>query len=564
MSELKANDQKAPGAGGGVMRANINRREIVFLVVLVITLLFTYNKLNISKNRWTLHPDDHNVYYFSEVLLNTGHLSYESPFNAEYETLAFQPRMDDAGEEGSDRYRTKADYSPGIYFLTCLGHFAGVSGPFVIVSLIGLAGILFFYLFAREIFTRSIAMYSTVFLALSSAYAYWSNMLFTNIPALSFFMGGLYYLARSIKDGSKRRCYLLSAAFFVISVWIRYEYILFLAIVAVAVLIGYRHDLKGTYVLQSVALMALMGASVALINYFTMGSPVGMGAAAVAGRTAMDTTVKYAVSSFSLKAVLTNARMYIYGIAPALTVLGLLGIVLCLRRERNGFTCMLVAIALFALCYYGKNSGFWGYGENWLASSYTRYFLPVIMCLSLFGGVFTERLVRSIPYRKIAIITGAVILIAVTVTSLGVLFDNEFGLSFTDKYDGNRKSVEEYVSTLPESSVVTDLTSDNYYRFIIVSRTVFNPSYFSEDELEERMIEVFEGLRADGVPLYIIDNIDRTLLDIEVFKKKHSHIQLTKVEHPILFQYGTRTPDIYRVEIAPDPGRLSTGHQDAP
>ncbi|MCG2796513.1 MAG: glycosyltransferase family 39 protein [Actinomycetia bacterium] len=527
---------------------------MLFLVVLLICLFFAYNKLNISKNRWTLHPDDHNVYYFSDVLLNTGHLWYESPLNAEYETLAFQPRMEDAGEKGSERYRSNADYSPGIYLLTCLGHFAGVSGPFAIVSFIGLAGILLFYLFAREIFTKSIAMYSTVFLGLSSIYAYWSNMLFTNIPALSFFMGGLYYLSRSIKSVGKRRYYLLSAALFMVSLWIRYEYVLFLVIVALVLLVKYRRDLKRAYVLQSLALMALMGASFALVNYFTLGSPVGMGAAAGAGRNTVDTVVQYSVSSFSPGALLANARMYVYGIAPALTVLGLLGMVLCLRRERSGFTYMLVAIAFFALCYYGKNSGFWGYGENWLASSYTRYFLPVTMCLSLFAGFFTVKLIQSIPYRKTAIVTGAIILIVVTVTSLGVLFDNEFGLSFTDKYDGNRKSVEEYVSTLPESSVVTDLTYDNYYRFIIVSRTVFNPSFFSEDELEEKMIEVFEGLCAKGVPLYIIDNIDRTLLDIEVFKKKHGNIQLTSIEHPILFQYGTRTPDIYRVEIVPNGG----------
>ncbi|MCG2796643.1 MAG: glycosyltransferase family 39 protein [Actinomycetia bacterium] len=527
---------------------DLEKREILFLVVLVILLFFLFNKLNFSTNRWTLHPDDHDIYYYSEILLKTGHLWAESPYNEEYGTEAFQPGIDQVEGEDPGPYRLRNEYAPGMYLVVCPGHLVGSRGPFCIVSILGIIGVVFIYFFSRELFGRGSAMLSSLFLGLCAVYVYWSNMLFSNIPAFTFFAGGLYFTARAVREKDRRVYYFLSTVFYMMSIWIRYDYIIFVAIIVLLALILYRRELVVRYVLQSLVLLFLVAACFAALNYLFTGGVMGITSARGTVQTGVNMAARSPAEWLDLHALYTNARMYIFGVAPMLATLGVLGIFLCLARCRNGFVIALVALTVVVLWFYGTSSGFWGYDLNYLASSYTRYFLPAFMCLSIFAGVFTIKLLQVIRYRKVAIALGVVLLVAYAISSVFVLHQNTIGMTFTDRYCGNRKSVNEYVSTFPENAVVVDFTSDNYYRYIIVSRTVFNPTFLNEDGMEYETITIIGSLHREGVPVYIIDNIDRTIMNIGGFEKRHPPLKLNKMEHPVLFQYGTRTPDIYMVE----------------
>lgn len=526
----------------------VDRRELCFLLVLAALLFTLYSLLTLSSNRWTLHPDDHDVYVFSRVLLRTGHLWYESSYNEEFKTEAFQPALGRFESDGSDRYAVRALYSPGIYVVAAPGHLAGLRGPFLIVSALGVAGILFLYFFVKEIFDRSTAMVASVFLGFSAAYAYWSDMLFSNVPALAFFTGGLLFLSRAVSRPAKRTYYFLAATLFVLSAWMRYDYLLLAAVVAAVLLLAYRREIHWPFAAQSAAVIVALSLVFMTANFLMTGSVTGSKGVYGAGKASAGDIIGY-FPRVSVGAIVTNAWMYLLLVAPALVVLGVLGGALLLARDRSGFAWILVLVPLVVLFFFGKGDGFWGYGRNWLASSYTRYFLPAFMCLAVLAAAFTMWAVRRVNREKAAAGLLALLLSAHLATSMCVLFKNQFGLEFTDRYNGNRKCVDAFFAGTQEEAVVVDLSSDDYFRFDIVSRTVLNPSYFPKEEAPARLACILERLRARGTPLYVINNPERSMLDVGRFEKRYNYISLDAIRHPVAFQYGSRTPDIYKVEI---------------
>ena len=527
-----------------------NWKEKLFLVVLLASCLFMFNKLNLSPNRWTLHPDDQYVLVFSRVLGETGHLWYQSPHNEAYDVLAFTPGIDDYECDPDKGYEIRTPYAPGIHFLVSPGHLFGFKGPFLIVALLGVVGVLFFYLFVRELFGVLTAMVATVFFALSPAYVYWSNMLFTNVPTMCFFMGGLYFLARTAKHPEKKANYLLATALLIISIWIRGDFIFPVGIVVLAVLIGYRKQLRWRYVLYAFALFIVMGCTIAGVNYVTTGSPVGVVPKVGTGAHATQVLVKYTLATFNLEVLYNNTRAYVYGIAPLMTVLGVLGVLYCARTKerKNPFLIALLLIAAFALVYYGKNACFWGYDKDYLAASYVRYFLPIFMSLTVFAAVFIVKWVRSISTRSLAVAACVLVLLAQVLISVNVLNRNTFGLTYTDALNQASGQVDRFAAELPDESLVVNFSKDDFYKKMIVSRTVFTPAAIPEEERLDRTLEILIDLDRKGVPVYIFNNPDREIVDIEEWDRNSREFHLEPVEHGIHFKVGARDPVIYRFE----------------
>lgn len=525
---------------------NFIKKEILFILTIVITILILYNYLNFSENRWTLHPDDQNIFIFSNVLLETGHLWYQSSLNDVYKTTAFVPSISDFQSSYSESYKIRAAYSPGIYFLTCLGNLFGFRGPFIIISIFGVIGILFFYFFVKEIYGFKIATVATFFLGFSAPYIYWSNMLFTNIPALSLFLGGFFYLAKSINYCNKRRYYLFSISFFTLSLWVRPDFIFLVCISSFIIFFRHIRKLNRKYILQSLFLLSLFGSLLAFINYVTTESFIGIYPTVGIGAQISELFVKYPTRMFDIRVLYVNINMYIYSMAPFLTIFAIFGIVFCLKNKRNTFSHILLIIAIFVLYYYGKNNGFWGYNKNWFASSYTRYFLPLFMCLSVFAGVFINRFIRTISNKKLAVMVNTLILLIYLITSVGILSKSRFGLNYTDVYNGNRKAVDSFVSTLPKNSVIVDVT-DGWYKYMILSRTVLIASKIPEAEREETLPAIVDGLIKKDNSVYVIDNPDRAKVNLENLIINNSYT-LVQIQHPIRFRVGGKSPVIYKIE----------------
>ena len=192
---------------------NPKTREISLLVLVFISLFFLYNRLNLSENRWTLHPDDRNLAVYTTVLTETGHLWYQSPYNEQFDTDSFLPGLNDYQSDRDGDHKIRAAYTPGIYFVLSLGRFFGYNGPFYIVSFLGLLAVFFFYLILRQLYGQNVALVGILFFGFSSAFIYWNNMLFSNVPALCFFLGGLFFMLQASRKPDRLASAIIRASF---------------------------------------------------------------------------------------------------------------------------------------------------------------------------------------------------------------------------------------------------------------------------------------------------------------------------------------------------------------
>ncbi len=480
------------------------KREALAITVVLLLLFGLYSGLTLSQNRWTLHPDDQEVFIFSRVLFETGHLWYQSPRNDEYNTNAFKPSLEDfeSGSEGHKRYSRRP---PGIYFLLSMGHLFGFQGPFLIVSILGCLAVLFLYLIVRELYGRRAAMISAAFFALSPPVVYWSNMLFSNMPALSLLLGGLYFLVKIIKYG-ERAHYFLSCVFFVSAVWVRYDYIFFVLLSLIAV-IKYRRRLNMRYGSQTLLMALLLGLLIMTANYATTESAFGAPRSTRTSEYAAELLWNYPLRGFAPEVLWRNMSTHIIHIAPLLTFFGALGFLYYLRERGGIFLLVLALIAGFAIFYYGKNYSYWGFGKAWLASSFTRYFLPVFMSLSIFAGIFIDRCIEWLRRRRVVLsLFVFLVLTTYAAQSINTLETAAFGLEHTAEYTFERRALDEFVSALPKNSIIVDSAQGGYYADMLLSKEVF----LVEEFLKRNSMAEFQGaiddLIARGHEIYLMEN----------------------------------------------------------
>jgi 4-amino-4-deoxy-L-arabinose transferase-like glycosyltransferase len=452
--------------------------EIIFLILLLAVVFFLYNILNLSSDRWTFSPDSQDTFVFSRVLLESGHSWYQSELNNQYNTTCFWPSLTDYESSPSPNGQITGSRFVGLYFVVALGHLLGNLGPFFIVSLTGVISVVFFYLIVRELYGFKTAALSSLFFGLSPSMIYFGNMLFSNIVALSLFMGGFYFLVKAVRNVNTRIYYLFAAIFLIFSIWVRYDYIFPVGLSLIYFLWHWRR-LNRKYIFQSALCLLGIGTIVCLTQYLATGSIIGYfwgWGESTFGQAVSETFIKYPTRMFDPAVIYNNTTQYIFHITPFLTIFGILGMVQYLRdRKGDLFLLTWLIITAFITYYYGKNPDYWGYDRNWNFTSYTRYFLPVFTGLALFSGVFFYRLYQYLQIsgkvvRNIMII---LVILVFMVSSLNYTINaHPYGINYTKAmFQGETKAIENFASSLPPKSILVDCT-DGYYKKMISSRQI--------------------------------------------------------------------------------------------
>ncbi len=224
-------------------------------VSLFFAMLFSFCLLNyiaLRGKNWFLNYSEAEVGIFAEHFYTTGSLKIPEIIIDDIDPEVFAP----FGVGSVNGY-----YVPkvalGTLLLGVMGRFLGDQGPFFLFTIINLSGVIFLYKLLSEEFNKKIGLFSSVLYSLCFPFVFWSNFLYGNIPAFSFYIIGVYFLVRFTKEHKKFFYLLLFTCFFIFSIWVRYEYLL-LAIISILISIVFRRkivNLRNIVIVMSLGLV---------------------------------------------------------------------------------------------------------------------------------------------------------------------------------------------------------------------------------------------------------------------------------------------------------------------
>lgn len=496
------------------------RRENAFLLGLCVVLFLAYNFTTLFSVNWFVHPDDYEAYMLSRHFYEHGELGYREALNEELDCPSFAPQG--ASYYGGKVVPTRA---LGIYVLASPGHLLGGQGPFFIISFIAIMGAVFFFLLARELFGVRVAYLATFFYAFASSVIYWSNMLYANIPGVSFFFAGLYCLVM-ITRSEQKRYYFLGACSFALSVWLRYELFVF-AVFLLPVFVRYWKGLDKKVLLVALLLFFLLLSPVLLFNKANYGSYLKFAYTASEAEIGAETPVqedvapenrsflrrivddiadiadRFLMQNFNpdLERIAENARASVYDFYPFLVVLGALGALYALIRLK-GTRAFTVSFLLIALIWTLDTCGgyHWGEGQNLVGSSYTRYLLIVYAFLAIYCSVLIEAL-RAVMGRRAFAAFLAAALVFFSVSQVNLLVNGNFGLKATMEQKHHFHEINGIVEDLPEDTVV----AAGIYAKAITARKVLDTTCVPGDTKDLTTVEYIEYLLDSGHHVYVVE-----------------------------------------------------------
>jgi hypothetical protein len=353
-------------------------------------------------------------------------------------------------------------------------------------------------------------------LGFSHYYLFWNNMLFSNIPALSFLLGGIYYF------NQKSNIKYISSIFFAISISLRYEYAIYVVLVLLAYLI-----LKRTKALK---LIIITGFSIGFIlipipilNHQIYGSYTSFGYTQKSYDLNAGKTIDYSSSdeggiqgfknkllkrfggqfnSSMPKNFITNYSEYLLALAPLLILLSTIGM-LDKRHQaiRDPAILGLIFICIFTLLYFWTAAGYNGFGKSWLASSYTRYFLPASVLFAIFSAYALNKfLIKKIVYI-------AFVLVIYIIFSFSITLNSKLGLRAIASEKRENKTVNNMTSELPKNAIIIS----NFYSKAIIDRPVLIPNLTSQIK-DDRLSKTAEIINKDKNfnKFYIFENTNHS------------------------------------------------------
>lgn len=344
-------------------RSLILKNKLGIFLFLYFLLIFTiYSWDTITNSQCPLHFDSHQTWVFSKNLIQKKSLIYSEPLSKLFKHKILYHF---GGYVSNNKLYTARTY--GIILLTSFGLLLGYKIPFYLVSLLGTIGIIFFYLFAKNIFNKKIALISTIFFSLSFPMIHWSNQLINNVPASSLFIIGLYFASNIFTNKSNKFFnYILSALFFALSVWMRYEYLIYLLFL-IPWIYKSRKSIKFKYFIWAALIFILLLTPIFVLNYHLHKSPFTFGYIIKDTKIPMkipDTTVKNKMLNgiintflwlyyrfllrtvrFDIIALINNLKYYLYDIFPGLIIFSILGyFVIFKEKEKNKLNFVIFSL----------------------------------------------------------------------------------------------------------------------------------------------------------------------------------------------------------------------------
>jgi hypothetical protein len=495
------------------------KREItpanIALVAILIFSFILFNYTNIATSNWVVHPDDHEAFLIGKNLSESGHLTIEEPLNYLFNDPVFTP----SGAKWDGR-KVVPVRAYGLYFLNALGFLVSDWLPFFMIPIMGLLGMVFFYKLMSMIFDEKKALLALFLLAFSVPIIYWNNMLYSNIPGLTFLIMGLYFLVKISYGRSNRLIYyILSVTCFALAIWMRYEQALFLLLL-LPLLIRYRRSFRPKFLIISLLVFLILLSPILALNQAVYGNPFDVGytiSAQASQKDATQNTVEpKPISNLEkifrrffaqdinpdFSRIYKNVNAYVFKLFPILIIIGVLGLFLTLLFPNKNRVLALCLFLIITLWTFDTCGGFhWGEDRFLVGSTYIRYFLVVYTVIIIFAPVFIERM-GDILGGKVFRALLALFLIAFLVMQFSILLSSTFDLVDTTKQKEQFKGIEELSQQLPEDAIIVG----TIYTKAIMSRYVLNYDLIMDKGKAAATVRYIRVLLSIGYSVYLMES----------------------------------------------------------
>jgi hypothetical protein len=518
-----------------VMKKLLNKIFIFSLILPFLLMAILYNYINIHNSNWFFHPDERDVYVFANQFYEHGNLKIESPakpLNTSFMTPDGSTQLHGSLLPGR---------SLGIYILLAPFFIAGSNGPFLAIPFFGFLLLLFVFLISRDVFDKKTAYLATLILGFSPYFILWNNMLFSNIPALMFLLGGIYFLKK------KGKALLISPLFFAMSIALRYEYLIYVCLIMLAIVIVEKQAAIKKIIPMLLAI-GLFLTPIPLANHALYGRYTSFGYTQKsydlnAGKTIDYSSASSGGASGQFKKIskrfggqfnssmpknfYTNISEYLLVVAPLLLVLGSLGLLKLNRKLIHEPAILgLIFISIFTLIYFWTAPGYNGFGKSWLVSSYTRYFLPVAVTLAVFSAY---------ALRKILVTRNTLLgctLAVYAVFSISVSFNSRLGVNSVLAEKKENKKINTIALNLPKNSIIIS----NFYSKAIINRPVLIPNLTTQnkDNRINKTIQITDNY-SSRFKFYIFENNNHSSYLGIAESLKNSNHSLELIDNKRLF-----------------------------
>lgn len=497
------------------------------MLTVTVSVLFSFY-LSWDINRVPYSPDEANVLFFSEHLVETGTPLWHSDLNDEYGVSFFRSRA--MVDRGDNNYAPQG--SMAWILVLSMGQ---IDNEFLnlqsLLSLLTALGILVVYLLTREVFDKKTALIAALLTCILSPYVAFSNTFNDILPTVVFYLLSLYYFFRFVN--TRKSSYLgLASLFFVVSVFLRDANVITYIAGYIPLLVIFRERLNLRAVLTGFFSLALTLIPFGFINVIIYGGFFATGRSTIV---AGGSEVGKPLIPFNIEYLSSVVYHHIFDFLPLL-LLGILGMIAAYklspreeRKTRMGFLVSVLVVMAATVLVYGSRPGLYGFGTGWLISSPTRYFLPIYIFLAVYVAALVRYMcVKAHGWGR----TTAVLLVLALVVSF-------FNLSFGDAQNslpdqrGRMARFSQQAATinrLPQDSIVF---AQNLDKIVFPTRDV--GIVFTEAALEERpfyalqlpivdissdVIPVIEEMLDNGKSVYVTADAKELITELRAGRYK--------------------------------------------
>jgi len=358
----------------------------------------------------------------------------------------------------------------------------------------------------------------------------WSNQLISNVPAFSLFITGLYFASDIFTNkNNKLSRYILPSLFFALSVWMRYQYLVFLLFL-IPWIYKTRKSIKLKYFVIAILIFILLLTPIFFLNYHLHKSPLTFGNIMkdieITKKSAdkifknemlniMINTFLWIYNRFLSKLVrldfitlINNLKYYLYDIFPGLIIFSILGYVVIFKeKEKNKLN-----FAIFSLLY----SIYWIFRiiprtllrpeDIKIEGPIPRYFLMVYCFVILISIFFIFYLSKKFVRLKILNYIIIILLIIITVLNTSSLLKGSGYTVFAHNAKKQRNKINIIIKDFPDKSIV--IGDRRFFLHGIIGRKTLDLCEITIIDKEENCkvaVNYIKTLLNLNYPIYIIE-----------------------------------------------------------